>query len=232
MTNLTISIRFGAALAACTVAFASWAQTLEAPPAPETGDKWTYRFHNKGDKRDPYLYSSKVNFIDGTSAWLHGESQEVNAPLPKYVWRFDLLRADFVDRFEFDPAASNGIGRRTISRESNSAMVAFPVSVGKKYKVKLNWDNGRGFDELDAEVLAFEKVKVEAGEFDAYRIRYTGFWNQREGGNFTGRTERFVWYAPAVKGFIKSTYTNRTNNGAAWNDMTTELVKWEPAASK
>jgi hypothetical protein len=104
----------------------------------------------------------------------------------------------------------------------------FPLTVGKEYKVKRNWDNGRGFDEYTAQVQAFEKIKVEAGEFDSYRIKYSGFWNQRQGGNYSGRTELLFWYAPAAKGTVRVNYSNRTSNGAAWNDVVTDLVKWEP----
>ena len=61
---------------------------------PEVGDKWTYRFHNKGDKREPYALTNQVKAVDGTSAWIYGESQQVNSQLPRYVWRYDIKRAE------------------------------------------------------------------------------------------------------------------------------------------
>ncbi len=232
MIRLTGYLHVGAALGACIVAFAAVAQTVDAPPAPTVGDKWTYRYHNKGDKREPYLYTQEVKFSDGASAWLHGDSQEPNARRPKYVWRVDVAKAAFVERFELDPAATNGAGKRVTDRQANDSWLQFPMAVGSKFKVKSNWDNGQGFDEYTAEVQAFEKVKVEAGEFDAYRIKYSGYWNQRQGGNYSGRAEQTTWYAPAVKGSVKWNYSNRTGNGQAWNDTYTELVKWEPGAVK
>ena len=51
---------------------AAGAQTLDAPTAPVAGDKWTYQFHNKGDKREPYQYSHQVKAVDGPSAWIQG----------------------------------------------------------------------------------------------------------------------------------------------------------------
>ncbi len=41
------STRFGVVLFAGAMAFGASAQNLEASPAPEVGDKWTYRFHNR-----------------------------------------------------------------------------------------------------------------------------------------------------------------------------------------
>jgi hypothetical protein len=232
MTLSIQTVRLSATLLLAAITCGAAAQTLESPIAPVVGDKWTYQNHNKGDKREPYLYSNQVKAIDGASAWIQGESKETNARLPRYVWRHDVAKAENIELFEPDDAAANGAGKRVVDRSKNDALLQFPLAVGKKYKVKRNWDNGRGFDDLEAEVQAFEKIKVAAGEFDSYRIRYTGFWNQREGGNYTGRMEHMVWYSPAAKSTVKWHYTNRTSNGGSWNDVLTELVKWEPGAAK
>ena len=204
------------------------AQTIETPPVLDVGDKWTYRFHNIGDNREPYQFSSAVSAVDGTSAWIYGEDQRTNAQPPKWVWRMDLKRHEFLERFDFDPAAKNGAGKRTTDRKVDDSL-QFPLSVGKKYSVKQNWDNGNGYTEYKAEVQAFEKVRVAAGEFDAFRIKYEGFWNQRVGGTFSGRAEWTRWYAPAVKGNVKSEFFDRTAQNQRWNQNATELVKWEPA---
>ena len=204
---------------------------MDAPPLMEVGDKWTARFHNKGDKREPYLFTNEVKAVDSTSAWICSETQEPNAQRPRALWRYDLKRADFLERFEFDPAAPNGAGNRLLNRQPNDDNLRFPLSVGKKYSVKSHWDNGEGYTELKAEVQAFEKVKVEAGEFDAYRIKYEGWWTRTKNGNFSGRAESTQWYAPTVKRLIKSEFFDRTTGGQIWTQNTFELVKWEPAGS-
>lgn len=226
------SVRLATVLLLGALSAGSGAQTLDAPVAPVVGDKWTYQHLNKGDKREPYQYSHQVKAVDGTSAWIHGESKEPNAPRPRYVWRQDVPRSENVELFEPDDAAPNGAGKRVADRTKIDGWLQFPLAVGKKYTVKRTWDSGRGFDEYTAEVQAFEKVKVEAGEFDAYRIRYAGFWNQRDGGNYSGRSEILMWFAPAAKAAVKWNYNNRTSNGASWNDTVTELVKWEPGAAR
>ena len=224
--RLAATLLFGA------IVSGAGAQTLDAPLVPAVGDTWTFKFHNKGDKREAFLYIHQVKAIDGPSAWIHGESRESNARRPRYVWRHDIARNEGVELFEPDDAAPHGAGKRVVDRTKIDGWLQFPLAVGNKYTVKRAWDSGRGFDELTAQVQAFEKVKVEGGEFDSYRIRYTGFWNQREGGSYSGRTEHVVWYAPAAKTLVKWHYTNRTSNGGPWNDTVTELVKWEPGAAK
>ena len=119
------------------LAVAARAQTVDAPTIA-VGDKWTYRFHNQGDKREPYLFYNEVKAVDNASAWLYGESQQPNAQPPKYVWRMDLKRAEYLERFEFDPAAANGAGKRLINRQTNDDSLQFRLSVGKKYALKQN----------------------------------------------------------------------------------------------
>ena len=213
------------------ISLAVRAQTLEASPPLEMGDKWTYRFHNIGDKREPYTFFHEVKGIENVSAWLYGESTQPNAQPPKFVWRVDMKRAEFVERFDHDAAAPNGAGKCTINRAANEDSLQFPLSVGKKYSVKQKWDNGNGYTEYKAEIQALEKVKVEGGEFDAYRIKYTGFWNNTNGRSYSGRAEWTRWYAPSVKATVKNEISDRTSDGRAWNQNTLELVRWEPGAS-
>lgn len=217
----------------CVSAAAALAQTIQTPTPPSVGDKWTYRFHNTGDKHEPYLFTNEVQSIDATSAWVLGESQDPKARNPKYVWRYDLKRAEFVERFVFDPSKPNGAGRRTLNRQSADPEIQFPMAVGQKFTLKQAWNNLEGYDDFKVEVQAYEKIRVEAGEFDAYRLSYTGFWVREvnPGAGLTGRVEMIRWYAPAAKQFIKSTYANRQPNSLPWAHNNTELVKWEPAAT-
>lgn len=204
------------------------AQTLDTPPAPEVGDKWTFRFHNKGDKWNPHIYTSEVKSIDGTSVWILGETQQANVP-PKHVRRHDLKRDMHMESFEFDPAAINGAGRRTEDHQKNDAPRQYPLAIGKKFSVKQYWSDGNGYREWKTEVEAYEKVTVEAGTFDAFRIKYSGWWTRTAGGTGTGRSEWVQWYSPVAKSIVKEEGFNRTSNNMIWNQSITELVKWEPA---
>ena len=212
------------------IAFVStaWAQKADAP-APEVGDKWTYKFTNIGDKREPTSFFNQVMHVDNQSAWLYGETTNTQAGNPQFAWRYDLKRAGSMERFQIDLNSSNKLGRRDRNNQPNDDWLKFPMEVGKEWTVKVIWNNGQGHDDYKVKVDAFEKIKVQAGEFDAYKVVFKGYWNQATGGN--GRAEQVIWYAPQAKREVKRTYENRTPGGQRWNHEETELTKWEPKAA-
>jgi hypothetical protein len=215
---------------------ASWAQKLDVAPAIELGDRWTYKFTNLGDRRDPYTYTLQAARITPDSAWIHGETTDPNANDKKYIWRYDVKRADMLERFRWDEKAVEKVGRRTSEGlQKSDDFYRFPMEVGKKWEIKEIWSDGRGHSDWKAEIVAFEKVKTEAGEFDAFKIQYRGRWNlttpnaQNWTGSGTAEIDR--WYAPAAKRIVKSTFMDRTAGNQMWNRNITELVKWEPKAA-
>ena len=56
---------------------------------------------------------------------------------------------------------------------------------------------------MDSSVVAYEKIKVPAGEFDAFKIEAKGFWNNQTTPR-SGKMQITNWYAPAAKAIIKS----------------------------
>jgi hypothetical protein len=93
--------------------------------------------------------------------------------------------------------------------------LSFPLEVGKKWAYKTSFVNkvsgNKGRWELEATVVAFENVKVPAGEFDAFKVAYKGFWNN----DTTRRNGRLVlanWYAPATRSVVKTEYDDGFNN--------------------
>lgn len=210
------------------------AQTLEAHPEFDVGDKWTYRHTNKGDRKEPYIHSDQVFKSEAGSGWLFGDSQEPNTTRPKYILRYDYKRADAKEGFAFDPKKPATPGRRYFNRQPEDDWVQLPLTKGKKYSVKLDWCDGSGYTKYDFEVEAFEKVKTEAGEFEAYRIKGSGFGTRVKAGpdgwTGSGRSGHLIWFAPSAKRYVKWEWFNRSANGLLWNERGTELVKWEPKA--
>jgi hypothetical protein len=207
----------------------AWAQKLDVAPELKIGDKWTYKFTNIGDRREPYTFTLVASEITADSVWLHGETADPNATEKKYIWRYDIKRADTLERFSWDDSAANKRGNRAFDAlQKSNDFYKFPLEVGKKWEIKEHWGSGQGHTDWKAEVVAFEKVKTEAGEFDAFKIQYRGFWNRTSNGSGSDRAELDRWYAPAAKRFIKSSYMDRSG-GRLWNQNSTELVKWEPA---
>ncbi len=208
-------------------------QTLEAHPVFEVGDKWTYSYQNKGDRKEPYTYTNQVYALDAESAWLYGESQEPNARRAQYHLQYDFKRARVVEGFNFVAQKPKVAGSQYSNSRPADDQIQLPLQVGKKYNVNWDWntDSGNaGYDEYKAEVEAMERVKVPAGEFETYRIKLSGWWTCKSGCNGNGRVERQYWWSPDAKRVVKETYQNWGNRGL-WNNTETVLVKWEPKAA-
>ncbi len=91
-------------------------------------------------------------------------------------------------------------------RTGTPRFIDFPLSVGKKWSFKYTQASKTGPQrtrwQYDAEVVAQERVKVPAGEFDAYKVVGKGYWNS-ETGSASGSGQLRLWYAPAARGSVK-----------------------------
>ncbi len=217
-------------LTAASFAQFATAQTLESNPEFDVGDKWTYRYQNTGDRKDPYLYTHQAYKSEFNTALLFYESQAPEANRKQGIDRYYYKRADVKERYEFNSEKPRIPGKRYHNSQPSDDRIQFPLTVGKKYNVKFDWGNGEGYTKYDVEVEAFEKIKVDAGEFDAYRIKLSGWWMRTSNGNYSGRAEFTLWYSPTVKRLVKGYYFDLQTSGFTWNANTVELVKWEPKA--
>lgn len=102
----------------------------------------------------------------------------------------------------------------------------YPLSVGKKWSFKYEQASKTGPQrtrwQYDAEVVAQERVKVPAGEFDAFKVVAKGFWNS-ETSSASGPGRLSLWYAPAARGSVKLEF----EGGNTYN--VTELVEMKLA---
>jgi hypothetical protein len=215
-------------LLSCSVA---WAQKVDTTPEFEIGDRWTFKYTNIGDRKEPYTYTLQTIASKDGSAWLYGESKDPNTKREKYIQRFDYKRGKNAEGFEFSPTETHKAGKRYGNWQPQNDWILFPLEVGKKFKFEQTWDDGSGANEFDAVVEAFENVKTEAGEFEAYRIKYTGWWNRNTGEGGSGKLEMIRWWAPAIKREIKYSFKNWTGRSKVWANNETELMKWEPKAA-
>lgn len=212
-------------------AAAAQAQTLDAQPVFSNGDKWTYRFEDTGSRKEPYLYTNQTYKIDASSAWMYCQTQNLASVRKQYIVRFDYKSGDFKESFEVDPANPQFPGARYSQSLTEDVAVQFPLTVGKKYNLKWNYSNGSGYTEYSVEVAGYEKVKTEAGEFDAYRIMFDGWWTNTTGGHAHGKATMTQWFAPSAKRVVKIVSADLNSKGLAFNSATRELVKWEPTAT-
>ena len=110
----------------------------------------------------------------------------------------------------------------------NDDTLKFPLEVGKEWSVKEAWGNGQGYTDYKAKVESLEKIKVEAGEFEVFKVTLKGYWTRTADGSGSGRAERVIWYSPQIKRDVKRSYEDRNQGGSRWNQNETELTKWEP----
>ena len=138
----------------------------------------------------------------------------------EFVRRITAVSPDLIEGTENDATLKMRPDLNPIESSINIAggdpkFLNFPLEVGKKWSFKYTFANktnsGKGRVQLDAEVVAYEKITVPAGTFDAFRIENRGFWNNDASRN-NGRTKMVYWYAPVAKSVVRTEYEDGYNN--------------------
>ena len=112
--------------------------------------------------------------------------------------------------------------------DSNPGYLRFPLEVGKRWRYDTDWvfkpKGSRGRSSVDVAVVAFEKIRVPAGEFDAFRLasREALSGTSPIGSQYAGETTRTYWYAPAARAIVKMETRN-----PYLGPSTVELVAFE-----
>lgn len=102
----------------------------------------------------------------------------------------------------------------------------FPLEPGKKWKLKQTFTVKSSGAKIswrgDAEVVGRERLKVPAGEFDSFKIEFSGWFDWAlDGRSGTGKIQQTYWYAPAAKSVIRSEYDDGRNKNI------TQLVSFQ-----
>ena len=114
-------------------------------------------------------------------------------------------------------------------KNSDDRLLSFPLEVGKQWSYVDDYDlndmtlgtlQGRG--ERSVVVLAYEKVRVPAGEFDAFRLEAKGTWVSPQAPIAPGADYVTYWYAPAVRSIVK-----KEHQSTGMPIYTTELVEFQ-----
>jgi hypothetical protein len=100
------------------------------------------------------------------------------------------------------------------TRETNPRLLAFPLEVGKRWNYVSDWDfkpkGAKGSAAVEVQVVAYEKVSVVAGEFDAFKLiareRLSG--TSPVGSRYEGEAIRTYWFAPLARAIVKSVSLN------------------------
>jgi len=100
------------------------------------------------------------------------------------------------------------------SRYSDFRTLSFPLEVGKRWRYATEWlfkpKGSKGQSVGEVEVLAYEKVVVPAGEFDAFKLVATDRISGTSPINsqYAGEIVRTYWYAPAARAVVKIVTAN------------------------
>jgi hypothetical protein len=99
-------------------------------------------------------------------------------------------------------------------KDSNPRALSFPLEVGKRWHYATDWvfkpKASRGSSRIEVAVVAREKIRVPAGEFDAFRLESRGSLHGVSPINsqYAGETTATYWYAPAARAIVKSVSHN------------------------
>jgi hypothetical protein len=164
--------------------------------------------------------------------WKFAAYYAVPSAVPNRVWRITavgpLELAGTEDGEPLRLTRDLNVLESPRTRESNPGLLSFPLTVGKRWQFKTDWEfkpkNSRGTYTAKVEVVAYEKVTVPAGEFDAFRLtsREALGGTSPIGTRYEGETTRTYWYAPAARAIVKS-----VSHSPYLGPSTVELVQME-----
>jgi hypothetical protein len=107
--------------------------------------------------------------------------------------------------------------------DSDRRLLNFPLEVGKRWR----FSNEYTVTSIDVPsrsdyrvgVAGYEKVRVPAGEFDAFKLLAQGRWTA---GGLSGETTLTYWYAPAARAIVKIEAQD-----TVWGTRTRELAEYK-----
>lgn len=180
----------------------------------KVGDSWTYRT------------------LDG---WNNNETRRSTTTLVAFENNLNIYRVKNLTSGEETTTSSTADLQPCRAMQNDTSLVCagafkFPFTAGYKHSYNKQPNlSGQGFFDGDCQGQGMEKVKVPAGEFDAYRIDCKDFWTRVFGGTGTGSFEQKIWYAPAIRYQVKTVFEDRRSDGSPNNKIITELVEHKPA---
>jgi len=162
----------------------AYAQKMDRPKDLEVGDKVTFKWMRNNK---PFTLEQEVTAVTDTQVQaierFGGNESELTWTKSPLLVKNALCMSNALPCI-YDPGVE---------------IVQFPLEKGKKWPSKFAVKGPDFVAQVESErtVEGVEKIKVLAGEFDAYRVsfnsRYRGTTNK--GANFNGKDEGTVWYA-------------------------------------
>jgi Caspase domain len=179
------------------------------------GDRWRYQQIDQFKKEVTHNWERRITGIDSQANLVLNNGS--------VVWRQDGV---LLQQKEADGSTLDWSGYRL-----------FPTTLRAGYSEKENYTltwkrsdaNGSEVRDGEVKVIGMEKVKVPAGEFEAWKIEHRGFIS---GKNLTANatyTQRYIdvhWYVPALRNFVAHEYERRNSAGAVDRFSRNELTSY------
>lgn len=162
-----------------------------AAPSYKVGDTWTI-IQRRTDSESGTPYVLTVAAVTGeqttlSSSWNGGPLKEI----------------------DFDNQGNMTRDARGTTYEPSEESLNFPMTVGKSWNFHHVQRTADATLEVSGhdEIVAFERVQVAAGLFDAFKIVSHGVNTKLLERLYSAPFTRTYWYAPSVKKVIKSDYS-------------------------
>jgi hypothetical protein len=158
-------------------------------PIYRIGDKWTFEYSRVESEQRTSVVQTVVAVTEKQTTF----SSERNGRPPHEV--------------VFDNQANlTRVGSTTY--EPSLGSLSFPMMVGKSWDSHniQRFTSGSIDVSIHVEVVAFERVQVAAGSFDAYKIVSRGVNAVQHERLFSAPFRATYWYAPSVKRVVKSEF--------------------------
>jgi hypothetical protein len=113
--------------------------------------------------------------------------------------------------------------------DSDWRALSFPLEVGNQWKARNNFvdhtnNEVHGSENISVKVVRYEKVRVGAGEFGAFKLNFKSDFNVSNGA--IGINDSTYWYAPAARAVVK--FNQQISwQGGSWPELTCELVEFQ-----
>jgi len=113
---------------------------------------------------------------------------------------------------------------------------AFPLEAGKQWTSEAAAENPAAGKSLhykfEGKAVGWEKIKVQAGEFEVLKIEINAYYQGRKANSNggSGKLTETLWYAPAVKNFVKLEYEDTDLKGRPYNRDLWELTAYDNKA--
>lgn len=187
-------------------------------PGVKVGDAWMYNKLDGWTRRLDYVSVITVREIG--AGGISMESTALDGRHTANIRRtsdFNLVRIE-----------TPGSTRTSLPYYPN---FAFPLQIGKTWQRDVEFANSsqpgkKVSAKLDGRVVGWENVTVPAGNFLALKIEVKGWYRaQSSDGNWTGKIEDALWYAPEVRNAVRYEYQD-TVGGSRYDHEIHELVRY------